>query len=230
MEIISKKILEKVKNFSNVPFVLKQSFNYKDLIHWKEIENYLNDNYSITKEQLGIIDTNRHMFNPPMGDYSWSLIKRYVPQEIFSLINSGNSFVLFNMNRFNKELNSLANEIESGLNGISLDLHIFGGLKSICQSFTIHKDTSYNLIFQIDGKSRWMVYNSDSNLPINLESDDQLNLLVDTTLDPGDVIYIPVNNYHKCIPMGKRLSISVCFVPTFDGNFCKNREWFTLNT
>lgn len=227
MEIVSKKILEKVRENADTPFVSKECFQH-NILSWKDVENYLNNNYSFTKDQLNIIDGCGNNFNPTMGDYSWSPIKRYIPEEVFSLINSGNTFALFNMSRFNKECNSLANDIESGLDEITLDFHVFGGLKSICQSFSIHKDFSYNLIFQIDGKSRWMVYNTDSNLPRNLESDDQLNLLIDEILDPGDVVYIPVNYYHKCIPLGKRLSISVCFRPTFDGEFNKNREWFTL--
>ena len=31
------------------------------------------------------------------------------------------------------------------------------------------------------------------------------------TLKPGDLLYIPAGNYHKCYPLSKRLSISICF-------------------
>lgn len=230
MEIVSKKILERIKEFPDIPIISKQCFSHDDIISWKDIENYLNNNYSFTQDQLNIIDENGDNFNPNMGDYSWSPIKRYIPKEVFSLINSGNTFALFNMSRFNQRCNFLADQIENSLDKIALDFHVFGGLKSICHSFSIHKDFSYNLIFQIDGKSRWMVYNRNSSLPRNLDADEQLSLLIDEVLNPGDVIYIPVNYYHKCIPMGKRLSISVCFRPTFDGEFCNNRKWFTLDT
>lgn len=229
MGIISKTILERIKQFPEIPFISKQGFSYNGLIRWRDIENYLNNNYSFTQDQLTIIDQNGYNFNPTMGEYSWSSIKRYMPEEVFSLINSGNTFALFNMSRYNQKCNHLAREIENALENIALDFHVFGGIKENCHSFSIHRDFSYNLIFQIDGKSRWMVYNNDTSLPRNIDTNEKLTLLIDEVLDPGDVIYIPVNYYHKCIPMGKRLSISVCFRPTFDGEFCKNRNWFTLD-
>ncbi len=37
----------------------------------------------------------------------------------------------------------------------------------------------------------------------------ELNVSYETILKPGDMLYLPSGKYHKCKPLGKRLSLSV---------------------
>lgn len=114
-------------------------------------------------------------------------------REIFK----GNPFVILGFMGANTNTFEFAKNIEKHYN-VECDLHVYGGLeKRKFGSFPKHSDPSANFICQFDGVTNWKVY------------DDEDNIVIDTKLLPGDVLYIPFEAYHLAEPEGKRLSVSV---------------------
>lgn len=213
INIISSDVYEKINKNSTIPFLGTKKFNFKNILSWNEIENYLNNPYFYNIDNVHIIDENNSFKCLEKKVYPWKDNFSYSPKEIFENINSGKTFYLDNFNRFNKRCNDISSEIQQNIFGINLDFHVYGGLRKDSNSFFVHKDFANNLILQIDGKSNWKVYNSNNSIKNRvLSSDENLELLIDCVLTPGDLLYIPMGNYHKCNPLSKRLSISVCFI------------------
>lgn len=129
-------------------------------------------------------------------------------------INQGCTFIISGYSFYNSEVNELAKQIEDALN-LRCDMHLYGGTKkNIHNSFGIHKDTSANFICQIDGVTNWKVY------------DDDKNIILDTNLTRGDILYIPFDKFHCAEPFGKRLSMSIALWnhPKIDRNYYKLEE------
>lgn len=81
--------------------------------------------------------------------------------------------------------------LKDNLKAKDWDVHVYVSYKD-GKSFKKHNDQAINYIIQCQGKSRWIVENS-----------------FDVILDKGDLIYIPYEWYHQCIPLTKRISISI---------------------
>lgn len=230
MQFLSQEIYEKVKSNPSLPFCLKEVFDFKDILSWKDINNYLNNVFNYIPDQISIIDNEGFKKSFNFLKIPYDQIYRFPIDQVVDDINSGNSFIIHNFTRFNEKINSIASEIENNFDNFSLDFHIYAGLTKNSRSFSIHKDTSFNFIFQLDGKSHWKVYNKDDTIPYsNFNSDEGLELIIDEILNPGDLLYIPLGNYHKCIPLGKRISISSCFSPKTKGMDKRPQKWYTLN-
>ena len=132
---------------------------------------------------------------------------------IFKRIKLGDSFVISNLSRYNKDINNICKALES-ITGNAADAHLYGGLHTYSKSFGIHKDTPHNIVVQVDGSCLWRVWKDSV-------------MVVEDTLYPGDVIFVPGAFYHEAIPNGKRLSISFPFGhPKLPSQ--PDRNWFTL--
>lgn len=228
MSTISLDVYKEIKSNPQTAFLGIGEFNPQNILSWKEVENYLNNPYFYGKDQIYIID-NEETKSLEEKIYSWSNVPRYSSKEIFADINSGKAFYCTNFNKFSHTCNSLSSEVYQNIPDINLDFHVYGGLKKSAESFSIHRDTANNIILQIDGESHWKVYNADSSIEErNLYSVDYLQLLIEYTLKPGDLLYIPAGNYHKCYPLSKRLSISICFNNKEDNRFI-DTNWYCFN-
>ena len=228
MSTISLDVYREIKSNPQTAFLGINEFDPQSIISWKEVENYLNNPYFYGKHQIFIIEDE---IVKPLEEkiYPWSDVSRFSSREIFEYINSGKAFYCSNFNKFNNKCNSLSAEVYENIPDINLDFHLYGGLKKSAESFSIHRDTANNIILQIDGESHWKVYNADSSIEErNLSSDDRLQLLIDYTLKPGDLLYIPTGNYHKCCPLSKRLSISICFINKEKNRFI-DTNWYYFN-
>lgn len=228
MSTISLDVYKEIKSNPQTAFLGINEFDSQGIISWKEIENYLNNPYFYGKQQIFIIDNEKTI---PLEEkiYPWSNVPRFSSGEIFGHINSGKAFYCANFNKINNACNSLSAEVYENLPNINLDFHVYGGLKKSAESFAIHRDYSNNIILQIEGESHWKVYNADSSIEERtLRSDERLELLIDYTLKPGDLLYIPSENYHKCNPLSKRLSISICFINKEENRFI-DTNWYYFN-
>lgn len=189
----------------------KNLFSTK-LLDWNDIENYLNDYLHHSK--IEIIDSNGLKIPLFKKEIQWGTT--YDMDVIYNHITNGRTFVLVSMNRFNKSINQLCELIETYTNS-NADVHIYSGLSNQSNSFSIHCDRLNNVIIQLDGKSDWKVW--DQHKPNN----DSIPL-IDQVLNPGDCLYIPKYCYHQCIPLGKRISISIPY-----GKSVKtNRKWYNF--
>jgi ribosomal protein L16 Arg81 hydroxylase len=94
-----------------------------------------------------------------------------------------------------------------------VDFHLYGGLLPESTSFPAHNDLANNYIIQFDGQCEWVIYKEQASFEeafnYNIIPEDRLTEERRIILNPGDIIYIPSGKYHKCIPLGKRLSLSV---------------------
>jgi ribosomal protein L16 Arg81 hydroxylase len=233
---LNKNIFSKINENKTYPFFLKKAFDCQQIISWKDLENYLNNPY-IHSDDIEIIDNNgfklslNKIYTPYTQQYKIS------PAQIFDLINKNYSFILLNMNRFNEKMNDLAIEVEENIeDDIQLDFHLYCGIDSDSKSFKAHSDLSHNIIMQVEGISRWKIWDwntgCQSMIPKNKES--TAEIIIDEMLTPGDILYIPAGIVHKCIPQGKRISISSCW-QTLDSyehftlkSFYGDRTWYTF--
>lgn len=210
---LKKEVFSSINENPSRAFLLKNAFDYQQIVSWVELEDYLNNPY-IHTDDVEIIDDNgfklflNKIYFPYTGDQKVS------PAQIFDLINKNYSFILLNMNRFNEKFNDLAIELEKNLiQDIQLDFHLYCGLDSDSKSFKAHSDMSHNIIMQVDGNSRWQVWdwNTQCQAMIPADKESSASILIDEVLTPGDILYIPAGVVHKCSPQGKRISISSCW-------------------
>jgi hypothetical protein len=79
---------------------------------------------------------------------------------------------------------------------VKWNVHIYASYNKKSSSFNKHFDYAHNFIVPQQGKSRWI-----------------LDDFCDTILEPGDLLYIPYEWKHECIPLEKRISLSFPFWP-----------------
>lgn len=94
-------------------------------------------------------------------------------------------------------------------------------------AFPIHRDSHHVLIFALSGTKRWKVYNEkqDMNQAYNkiekpIENEDILKsgIYLDEIMNPGDILYIPIGQYHSVENLSSNslhLTISLSFRPLF---------------
>lgn len=90
-------------------------------------------------------------------------------------------------------------------------------------SFPPHTDHPNNIIFQVEGVSKWIfyknrvstlvgkdeisrIYKSDEDRHTHIYN--KLEIQQEVIASPGDMCYIPARTYHQIIPMSDRISIS----------------------
>ena len=165
------------------------------------------------------------------GYYShWEIIKNGIKQNIPKIpsrwhnefydkkflsdsINNNDIFTILNYSIHNEYTRALCKEIEE-LFPVVAEIHVYGSKGNTSSSFPQHYDMPSNFIIQAYGECKWEVYsNSISNLleASNYTPSDltQFTPLIQTTLKPGDMIYIPSRTYHAAFPDQPRLSISI---------------------
>jgi hypothetical protein len=237
MRLLSQEIFDRISQNPNESFFMSNVFKYEDIVSWDDIENYLNNPY-IHDNDIEIIDKCGIKFNLNKINFPYCQNPKIIPSQVFDLINKNYSFVLLNMNRFNKKMSYLADEIENNILGNNnLDFHLYCGLGSNSNSFKAHSDKSYNIIMQVDGTSRWKIYSDvfEDTAIFSNEIEKNLNVILDEVMNPGDILYIPAGVIHLCIPKGRRISISSCwynvgsFVEITLKSFQGERIWHTLN-
>lgn len=74
-----------------------------------------------------------------------------------------------------------------------IDSHVYMSLSSMSKTFGRHRDDVDVFFWQVKGQTRWIVEGSQK---------------VSTTLNSGDIIYVPRGLYHDTRPLGPRFGIS----------------------
>lgn len=74
------------------------------------------------------------------------------------------------------------------------DVQIYASFGNGLFSFVPHFDSAYNFILQCEGSSKWNVYHAFHEV-----------------LQPRDLVFIPKNWVHECIPLTSRISLSFSF-------------------
>ncbi len=76
----------------------------------------------------------------------------------------------------------------------SWDVHIYSSYSGEAKSYNIHRDKADNIILQTEGLSKWY-----------------LPGFFDKTLSTGDMLWIPKETNHGCVPINRRISLSFAF-------------------
>lgn len=171
-------------------------------ITWSDVDDYLAP-LSILNVEL-IRDAKISI--PKLGIYQ---NKNFILQQIAN----GATFCISKFFNVNPRAFDLWSQVTDAYPGQGVDFHLFGGLTKDAKSFQPHNDLATNYIVQLYGQCEWIIYNEQATyaeaLNYNLLPADQLTEQTRIILNPGDVIYIPSGKYHRCIPLGKRLSLSI---------------------
>tara|TARA_R110001592_G_scaffold356986_1_gene659587 strand:+ start:69 stop:764 length:696 start_codon:yes stop_codon:yes gene_type:complete len=200
------------------PILLKNFIpNPEKLVSWKDVENALT-NYEARWE---IIKDNQKI-NIPTTFSKWG--GEYFDKNfIYNCINEGKTFIIEKYSIQNDYARSICKALEN-LFPIITDIHVYGSKGKTSSSFPYHFDLPSNFIIQTYGECNWKVYSnrvslllSENKKPMNLYPD-KLTPIIETTLIPGDVLYIPDKHYHAAFPNQPRLSASI---PCYPGT--KNR-------
>lgn len=92
-------------------------------------------------------------------------------------------------------------------------------------AFSIHRDAHHALIFSLSGKKRWKVFNKTQDMlfsyhevPSNLTDEEIVEdgLYCDVLMCPGDVLYIPIGQFHSVENLtdnALHLTVSMAFRP-----------------
>lgn len=183
--------------------------NPEVFVTWKEVEKCLNNPQFY---ELNFIDHHGFKINIPAWKRPWT--NGYTPEvsDVIDQYNHGHSVIINNFEYMDGK-QKLLGEIETYFPNIRAAFHVYCGTET-SRSFNIHEDDAYNLILQVDGETHWIVYkNRMSELMTDFRyNEDDLEIAIDVTMVPGDMLYIPKKCLHQAHPKGKRLSISIPMV------------------
>jgi ribosomal protein L16 Arg81 hydroxylase len=201
-------------------------------VSWQDAEDALNApwNHVIT-----VIGDDRKRMDLEMVEEPW--FYTYVPkkEELFELANAGYTINICKYGHGKPEVDELLSQLENTFDGCA-DCHIFvtTGANNSHPSFNPHWDKPNNFIIQMEGETRWQVYNERASTLIEdqdhlyLPTDDELSIAIDTVLTPGDVLYFPARAYHNTRHVsGSRLSLSIPIWCPKRG-CCSDRNRYTL--
>lgn len=220
---IQEDIEKKIKKIQ--PGLFKEAFKEK-LFSWNELETLLNLRPFVNADRCKIINNKSYTWQAEV----WLSDLNTFPASILGKEIQENVCYLSDASRVNKHINSICQELETIFPGGAADAHIYFNVAKNPSDggFGIHYDFSHNLIVQIEGRTRFQIWDAtvfgdDRNVPSLEESP-----IIDEHLEPGDAIFVPMNIYHRALSETKRLSVSF---PISFGNERKpqDRNWIDLS-
>jgi len=212
-ENLCEKILKKYNlQYNDRPVHFENVFNDPSILaNWTTIENCIN---FPAMYEFELIDFHNQKIEIPRYRKMWNSIKTVQDKEfVFNKFMQGYGLIITNYDNNNEYINNLLRCFENFFD-VYTDAHLYCGLKN-ANSFSIHEDYPSNFIVQIDGTTHWKVFKNRissvyrTGLMNNLLKEDQLETVLDVTLNPGDMLYIPARAYHCAQPCNERISISI---------------------
>lgn len=181
------------------------------LASWNDVEHCLNNPQFYNFE---IIDKDSNKIPIPEHNKAW-IYERAVQEKswLFDKVSTGHSLVISNFTFANPVVNELMKVFEN-LFDVHSAGHLYCGFEG-SNSFHIHDDYPVNFILQIEGKTRWKVFNNkisylyQTGIMNGKLNESDLEVCIDEVLEPGDMLYIPSRTFHVAYPTEKRISLSV---------------------
>ena len=177
---------------------------------WRDVEDCMNNpaqyEFEIIDHKNNKVPIDRHT----KAWVNWKTVQDH--SQLCDQISHGHTFIITNYGFRNRQTQELLRLFETCFN-VNSAIHLYGG-KEGSESFKIHDDYPSNFIIQVQGKTEWKVFkNRCSNLlPIGAAGvvrEEDLEVELHVTLEPGDALYIPSRAYHCAYPKGRRLSMSI---------------------
>ena len=200
-------IIERVNE--SKPWFEKNCFNPDEIFTMSEFTNHINFRPNLRQERINWIGD--------IGELSWAAEEWCCDQNnwpigLFDRLLDKHAVCLEDSSRINKSINEICKKLEFS-SGSPTDAHIFFSRQSESKSFNAHWDWSSNIICKFYGTAHIKVY---ANIPEKVDDEhrtwekqeEDLELVYEQDMDPGDIAYVPDQTYHFYNPKSKRLSIS----------------------
>ena len=192
------------KNYWGKKHLVIRRNKFKDLFTWNDFNNCLNK-YPYLKG-LQIIDYKKE------GDGRWCLDKVrngklkepfLSKEEIYKQwTNKNKTFVIPFAEYEKKELVDVCFEFEKYFDyGQS---NVYASPAANSKSFPAHADSTENFLLHNYGNTKWTMYKE-------FAPEKPKTIIAEYELEPGDLLYIPIGQYHKAESMTPRISTSVHF-------------------
>lgn len=192
--------------------------DFTDLLSLAEIEIALNNGCNISNPMQIILEIGERGYFIDQNVY-WSPVA-LKKKEITNLLKSGHSFIMMNMSQINKAVAELIDTIEKSFNHCHADLHLYVSPINDGTGYMAHRDRPQHKIYlQVIGNTSWRLFSHTDDLPddhisITEEGENKyLTEIMNFTMIPGDVLYMPPGQIHKVRNhSGPRVSFSIPFV------------------
>ena len=138
--------------------------------------------------------------------------------QIKELLEKKHSFLMRNQSQINSKVAALITSIEKTFD-FAADLHLYISPVVSGSGYNAHRDRPQHKIYlQVMGKTNWTIFNYSNNLPENVnaineeEESKYLNKVMTIELEPGDLLYMPPDTFHKVRNFNEpRISFSIPF-------------------
>ena len=191
--------------------------DFTDLLSLAEIETALNNGCNINSPVQIITGGKRDLFIDQ--NIYWSPVALKKKKEITNLLKSGHSFIMVNMSQINKDVAELIDTIEKSIDHCHADLHLYISPMDDATGYMAHRDRPQHKIYlQVIGNTSWQLFSHTDDLPddhISITEEGErkyLTEIMNFTMTPGDVLYMPPGQVHKVRNhSGPRISFSIPF-------------------
>lgn len=199
--MIDNKLLESI--FSKKQFIHLNKIINPNFISWEVVSDYF---IPPTTRNVEVIGSEGKIEIPKKGIYQdRDYILKHISQNC--------SFCVTKFINPNAKTFELFEEFCDVFPEKSIDFHLYGGLNSSSNHFSAHNDLADNFIIHLDGQCEWTIYKEqasyDEALNYKRIDESKLSIQYQEIVNPGDILFIPSSKYHKCVPLSKRLSLSV---------------------
>jgi hypothetical protein len=196
-----KRTLEKINNVSK--FVHFKDSIDPSFITFEDVADYF---IPPTILNVELVQDSEKLQIPKIGIYQ---DKNFIMDKI----KDGATFCIFKYINPNARTFRLFEEVCDYYPDKSVDFHLYGSILETSESFPAHNDLATNFIVQLEGQCEWVIYKETASYKeaynYTILPEDKLTEETRVIVNPGDILYIPSGKYHKCIPLGKRLSLSI---------------------
>ena len=191
---------------------------FADLISLDDIELRLNDGCN-TVSPIQIISEGQRI-SLVEEEVAWApfAIKK---AELLQKLRDRHSFMMMNMSQINPQVAHLVDSIEVvfAADDMRADMHLYVSSRADATGYDAHRDyPQHKLYLQVVGSTHWQVFEPAVEIPSEVRAvpqeseQQQLRLLQEFDMKPGDVFYMPPAVFHKVRNMeGPRISLSIPF-------------------
>lgn len=206
------------------PCYFKKAF--PKIFSWDELEHLLNLRPFVNSTRFKIINQKGYNWN----NQAWLSDVNSFPPSLLKEELKTNHCYFSDSSRVSEKINKICGQLENTFKGSAVDAHIyFTVANKLDGGFGIHWDFSHNLIVQVEGSTRFELWDYYADDSVSERSIDTLPLkpAIDVIMKPGDAVFVPLRSYHRAISQTKRLSVS--FPISFGNQFeSQDRTWIKL--
>lgn len=174
---------------------------YRPLLDWDTLKRMIERgahpknlaDITLTRESV-VVPPDRWLTKNPAGGNRIDIVK------IESYMAQGFSLVMTRIETHAPHLSQLCDNIKSRLfEEIKVGVVVTTGTSG---AFTLHYDPEDLIILQVEGRKRWKIYGPAVSNPVigmpQQTPPPEDELIFDEMLEPGDFLFVPGGNWHRC--------------------------------